>query len=235
MRCFHDIRLPVLLVTLALATVAPVRADFLGASNFDAAVLLPSPPSRESAEVRGEIEQILRLQETRTPADVAAVCADVNLTVLAFTNVLGAWFATANLPLTTALFESLARESKAVSERAKLQFARARPPQADARVQIAVAPLTDSSYPSGHAARGMLFALILADLVPDQRAALLERGREIGWERVIAGVHYPSDVAAGRVLGQAMAVQLLRDSAFQRELARARNKCDAVRAKHAAP
>ena len=61
---------------------------------------------------------------------------------------------------------------------------------------------TSAAYPSGHATHGMVYAMILAEIAPEQRPALLQRGREIGWNRVIAGVHYPSDIAAGRVLGR---------------------------------
>ena len=202
-------------------------------TNIDATVLLPPPPSANSCEARCEIEQILRLQEARTPAEVARVRADASLTLLSYTNVLGSWFTPANLPLTTALFDAVGRETSAVVERAKQHFVRPRPPRADARVQTAVSLLPDASYPSGHSTRGMLFGLILAELVPDQRLGLLERGRELGWERVLAGMHYPSDVAAGRVLAQCIAMQLLRDPSFQVELARARRECEDVRAQMA--
>ena len=46
----------------------------------------------------------------------------------------------------------------------------------------------------------------------------LERGREIGWDRVVAGLHHPTDIYAGRVLGQALAESLLADPKFQAEL-----------------
>ena len=46
----------------------------------------------------------------------------------------------------------------------------------------------------------------------------MERGREIGWDRVIGGVHHPSDITAGRVLGLAVARALLRNPDFQTDL-----------------
>ena len=51
----------------------------------------------------------------------------------------------------------------------------------------------------------MLFAEVLAEIYPDQRDALLARGRQIGFDRIIGGVHYPSDVVAGAALGTLVA------------------------------
>jgi len=48
----------------------------------------------------------------------------------------------------------------------------------------------------------------------------MERARQIGWDRVIAGVHYPSDIAAGRVLGLAIGEDMLASPDFKAELAK---------------
>ena len=74
------------------------------------------------------------------------------------------------------------------------------------------------NYPSGHSTRATLYAEVLAEVFPDQRQELLERGREIGWDRVIAGVHYPSDVSAGRVLGHELRRQMLANEALQERM-----------------
>ena len=58
--------------------------------------------------------------------------------------------------------------------------------------------LTDSfSYPSGHATQGWAYALIMSALVPEKATAILTRGRAYGESRIVCGVHWPSDVAAG--------------------------------------
>jgi membrane-associated phospholipid phosphatase len=78
------------------------------------------------------------------------------------------------------------------------------------------------SYPSGHSTRGTVFALLLAELFPGQREAILAKGREAGWLRVQGGVHYPSDIYAGRVLGQELARDFLHRPEFQADLAAAK-------------
>ena len=121
----------------------------------------------------------------------------------------GPWFTAEHCPQTAALFANLDAESKYFTNLGKDHWKRQRPPYADERLQPIVKLDTEPSYPSGHSTRGMLFAEVLAEIYPDQRDALLARGRQIGFDRVIGGVHYPSDIYAGRVLGHNLARVIL--------------------------
>jgi len=60
-----------------------------------------------------------------------------------------------------------------------------------------------SAYPSGHATLGWAWALALAEVAPEKADAILHRGWEYGQSRVVCGVHWTSDVAAGYSLGSA--------------------------------
>ena len=60
----------------------------------------------------------------------------------------------------------------------------------------------------------------------------MERGRQIGWNRVVGGMHHPSDIAAGRVLGQAIARALLRDADFKAQLEEVKEEYEAAQKKH---
>jgi undecaprenyl-diphosphatase len=58
------------------------------------------------------------------------------------------------------------------------------------------------SFPSGHAARAMMLAVMALGLGPTWLGlALLLWAPLVGMARVALGVHYPSDVAAGMVVG----------------------------------
>ena len=64
------------------------------------------------------------------------------------------------------------------------------------------------SYPSGHSAAGWLYALLLAEADPNHAAAIVARGRAFGESRVVCGVHYVSDIEAGRTLTTALVAAL---------------------------
>ncbi len=78
--------------------------------------------------------------------------------------------------------------------------------------------LNESSYPSGHAMIGWGIALALAEVMPDRQDAILKRGYDFGWSRVIAGYHYPSDVQAGRVMAACFLAKIHGDATFSNML-----------------
>jgi acid phosphatase (class A) len=88
------------------------------------------------------------------------------------------------------------------------------------------------SYPSGHAVAGIVWATLLSEIFPEKRDALMARGKQIGDDRVLAGVHYPTDVIAGRKLGEEIARRLLADQAFRAELEKAKQECLAAAQHH---
>ena len=209
-----------LAILLFCAIVARAESpSYIAPTAVDPVKLLPAPPANDSAEARAELDLILAMQQKRTPADVARCASEIELTPDAFTSVLGPWFTAANLPQTSKLFKALKKDVKQFTDAGKAQFRRPRPEHEDPQIHVPIDDETTFAYPSGHATRGILYALILAEVAPEHRAALLARGREIGWDRVVAGLHHPSDVSAGRVLGQALVQSLLSDAKFQNELA----------------
>lgn len=97
----------------------------------------------------------------------------------------------------------------------KLAVGRARPCFALGGVKaLCFAPPTDPSFPSGHAAGAFAFSAFLATLVvagtsaPRTKAlavvALAAVATGIALSRVYLGVHFPTDVAAGALLGTLM-------------------------------
>lgn len=58
------------------------------------------------------------------------------------------------------------------------------------------------SYPSGHAFAASLLAGILSQKYPKKKAELYKLADRIAENRLNAGVHFPSDVTAGRILAE---------------------------------
>ena len=84
-------------------------------------------------------------------------------------------------------------------------FDRVRPALAEPGVTALVSLPGDASMPSGHAATAAAAAGVVALLHPRLRAPLAALVAAIALSRVYLGVHYPSDVIVGAVLGLAIA------------------------------
>lgn len=78
--------------------------------------------------------------------------------------------------------------------------------------------MENDSYPSGHAAIGSAWALVLAQLAPEKAEALARRGYEFGQSHVICGVHWQSDVDAGRPVGSVALAGLQSEPLFQEQM-----------------
>jgi len=78
---------------------------------------------------------------------------------------------------------------------------------------------TNASYPSGHSMVAWAWALVLTEAAPERADALLRLGQESGESRVICGVHFTTDVEAGRTLGAGMVARLHAEPAFNADLA----------------
>jgi acid phosphatase (class A) len=167
---------------------------------------------------------LLKLQTARTPEQVARATAEDPLTVYAFAPVLGTNFTAATLPVTDKLLARVGAQTSAVSARSKKLWKRARPFVTDPRIQPVGRKPTSPAYPSGHATRAFAWAVVLGELFPAKKAELLERAKEIGQNRLIIGVHYPSDVAAGTKLGQAIGAKIIASAVFQKDAEAARQE-----------
>jgi acid phosphatase (class A) len=84
------------------------------------------------------------------------------------------------------------------------------------------------AYPSGHAAVGMAWALVLTGIAPERTDALLARAREFGDSRRICNVHWHSDIVEGQFIGAATVALLYANGEFQRDLAGAREELAAA-------
>jgi len=68
------------------------------------------------------------------------------------------------------------------------------------------APLTEHSFPSGHTATAFAAAVVLTYGSPGLGLIALLAAALVGFGRMATGVHYPSDVIAGALLGSVIGV-----------------------------
>lgn len=147
---------------------------------------------------------------------------------------LGVRFAGTPTPRLTALFDRLRNDANAAAEAAKALRFQPRPvgvdPQRRACTRVSNASRASASYPSGSASVGAAYGEAMAAVAPDKAAATREIGRQIGVSRLVCGMHYPADVAAGESAGEAVFAEAARTPTFQSDLAAARVELATVRA-----
>jgi acid phosphatase (class A) len=218
-----------LLLSTAPASAAPL---LLSADDYAPTQILPAPPADGSLEQKAELAEIKRIQKAMS-ADAYAKADHDDKTENAsiFAETLGPWFDLKALPKTAALFAVVRAEEKAAARAAKTAFLRNRPWVLDASLQNCTRDdPPQSSYPSGHATMGYSFAVVLAHLLPDQAGVILARAKSYGENRLICGVHYRSDIAAGQVLGSVVAEELLANPTFKSDFEAAKAELAAARA-----
>jgi acid phosphatase (class A) len=230
------LRAPALLLFLFLAAAASLCAQsrYLAPGQPDGIALLPPPPVSGSAEEAADLAEAREVFNARTKAAEAQARRDESLAFSLFTPAIGPVFQPGHLPKTDALLKEVKHEISETINNPKNHWKRLRPYQLDEHLALGK-PEDSFSYPSGHSTRGTVYAGVLAELFPERQEAVLALGRQIGWDRVIIGKHFPTDIYAGRVLGKAIVRELLASPAFQHDLAEARTELRAAETHLAQP
>ena len=83
-------------------------------------------------------------------------------------------------------------------------------------------PGGSKSYPSSHATVSTLDACILAGIFPSYVNDFADLGLQLSERRMKIGVHFPSDVRAGRNLAGAICARLQNEPDFVREIEKLR-------------
>ncbi|MDY7544791.1 phosphatase PAP2 family protein [Glaciimonas sp. Gout2] len=202
--------------------IAKGAEPFISARDIDLVKLLPPPPPNDSAQTKAELGEILTVQVTRTPEMVARAKADAVENIWRFADVLGPNFKPENLPKFSDFFSRVVSSEGAVVDPSKNFWQRPRPYQYSDLVKPVVKLTASGSYPSGHATGGTLMGIVLANMVPEKRAEIMARAREYANNRIVGGVHYPSDIEAGRIVGTLIAANLMMRDDFKTGFASAK-------------
>jgi acid phosphatase (class A) len=205
--------------TLTLAPLCTTAAEFnyLTPGHPDVFALLAPPPLPGSAEQDADLAEVRAVTAAASPDDKAAAFAEKKFSAFNFTVPVGGFFKEVNLPKTAAFFKRVQEDAAAVVDSAKDVYQRPRPYVIDR--SLANGKLeTSFSYPSGHSTETMTLGLVLCEVFPDKKDAILAHARQMGWHRVQIARHYPTDIYAGRVLAQAIVRELDANPQFQHDL-----------------
>jgi len=211
-------------IAIALAIAASVhwwlqhdRQSYLPGITADFVAIFPPPPSADSAATRAELDELLALQSKRTDAEVNAARRDRKTEVERFYGALGFAPGTEpDLPLLHGLAERVEDDIRPYVRAAKNRFRRLRPYEIEERLEPCIVDVRgDLSYPSGHANYGYVMAYLLKELVPERATELTARADEFARQRMVCGVHFKSDLEAGRRGAEWLVRALLASEAYR--------------------
>jgi len=193
-----------LLVIAALLAMPASAAKYLDVTPPDLVRLLPSPPANDSPQ-----------------RDVDYARANIEIGVQQFAGALGdeAGLKKALPASVKSLFDAARADEKKLLDAAKMHFDRPRPVALDAHIQPCLEPIVNMAYPSGHATWVFMTAVLLADMVPERREAIWARAEDFARQRLVGGVHYRSDIDAGRIAGTVIAAFMLASPSYRADAA----------------
>ncbi len=236
------------------ATVAPpptelpeIRPGYVAgyldkAAYPDSRALLPPPPAAGSAALAADeaAERAARALRDGPRGRLAAQDAELRFPKAAghFACALGLAVSAEATPHLNMLLRRVRMDASRATDAAKDHYRRPRPfmvtkektcvPKDEARMK-------PDAYPSGHASIGWAWALTLAEVAPERGGAILARGLAYGESRVVCGVHWRSDLEAGRIMGAATVARLHADPVYAAQVAEARREVLAAWAAGAKP
>jgi len=205
--------------------------------------LLPAPPAKESIAFAADQEAFLTTRPLMNTPRWAQAIKDADIrspeSPEVFSCALNAPITKDAAPNLYMLMRRTWTDAIVATLAAKHHYKRIRPFVVNK--QISCTPneeadlAKDGSYPSGHASVGWTWALILAEIDPDRADIILSRGYAFGQSRVICGVHWQSDVTAGRVIAASVVAKLHSDPVFRAQLEVAKKELAAARAESLKP
>lgn len=205
----------------SIAHPTPKDPVYLKASDLSTVrAAFPKPPatgSKEQATDEKAMHEIMQ-KRTKTECDRAQTEAHVSLA-----NFYGAPYGvltTAEVEKLSPFFLRLRNDADVFIQPLKVENARQRPFVYMKGVEACVSKELTLSYPSGHATLAKLYADVLSVIYPDRASKFQARALELANDRVLAGVHHPSDIAAGRILADLLFKDFAKSETYRADLAK---------------
>jgi undecaprenyl-diphosphatase len=86
---------------------------------------------------------------------------------------------------------------------------RARPCAISPNISVGTAPLDEYSFPSGHTMHAVAFSFVITAHHAELAWGLVPLSSLIALSRIVLGLHYPTDVIAGGLIGGYVAVLMM--------------------------
>ncbi|WP_244478478.1 acid phosphatase [Methylobacterium sp. Leaf113] len=208
----------------------PARAPYLSdAQAPDTVAILGAPPRGQSAAEAADKAAFVATRALKGTPRWALATTDVADGASAilddFACVIGQRIEQSRAPALMTLMERARLDIAHATRAPKLHYRRLRPFVGnDAEICVVrTSELGNAfSFPSSHATQSWTYAAIMAALMPEKATQFFVRARSYGESRIVCGLHWASDIEAGRTAGSAVFAALQGDATFRADLEKAR-------------
>jgi acid phosphatase (class A) len=218
-------------VVLAALMLIPVAGharerggNYISNSAVNLRNVVPDPPAPGTSAGRADLDAVIASQAARTSASIMQAQADRKRSIKAFADAIGGSFSSGRFPLTTELVDDAVDDTRGIMSQSKSIWRRERPFKLDRSIMPCVKEPDTASYPSSHATSGYVMGLLLAEMLPEKAGTIRARADEFANGRLVCGVHFPTDISAGRRAAEAIVFRLKADPQFSKDYAAARNE-----------
>ncbi|MFM2330970.1 MAG: hypothetical protein RLZZ26_477 [Candidatus Parcubacteria bacterium] len=188
-------------------------------------ISLPPPPKNSSPETARELALLHSYRTLRSPQEVENIKNEVDGSVINFGGyTLATYEDPAQFPATAALLSDSYNDIGVIVMREKKLFDRVRASALDTTLDTVIPVPGHPSYPSGHSTQMHFIAYVFSELAPARRDEFIARADQIAKNREVAGLHYPSDTAAGILLAQQFFSDIMKSPKFETLLAAAKRE-----------
>lgn len=221
----------------APTAAAPAKlAGYFATNPLDGKTILGPPPAVDSAHGRADRALFEETRKLEGSARWKTAIQDNDLwrggALKRFSCALGVDLSEGQTPAAWKILHRIELDVRTVGTPAKDFYDRKRPMIGnDAPICVPREDWmkTNASYPSGHAMVAWTWGLILTELAPAKADPLLTLGRDSGESRMVCGVHFISDVEAGRTLAAGMVARLHAEPAFMADMEVAKREIAAAK------
>lgn len=207
----------VAVLALVAVTMPALAGEFFPEGSLDSVALIGPPAEPGSPAFDQEMFAVLWLQRSRSPDQIAFVQKSVDLQ--RFAPIVATGLVAIDTEALADTLEQIIHEVRQDYNAVKANYDIPRPFVINDDVEPVATAFPVTSYPSGHTIRAIVYTSVLSDIFPDHAEELAALGLEIGYGRVIGGVHYPMDVVSGQMLGAAYMEVIRAQPAYQDALA----------------
>lgn len=179
---------------------------------------IPDFPKKGSAAQSIDEFALRKIQKSRTAKECERAHSEVIITLQSYFGKPYGFLDEKQTEILTPLFDQVRSDAGFYIGQIKRNYNRLRPYEYMKDLTPCV-PLEKSfSYPSGHSTLATLYALVLTDIFPEKADQFKERADVIAQDRVLAGVHHPSDITAGRKFGQILHKEMTQSSRYKSDI-----------------